>query len=96
MATNKFIKQVKDIIKGHVNELFDNNEKLYEHRISICKECPLYLETGVGPICNDSLWISPKTYDVSKTSKRGYVKGCKCRLTAKTRNEDNHCIVNKW
>lgn len=47
-----------DIIDGHVNEMFNANEGLYEERMKICKECPLYKETPVGPICNPKLYIN--------------------------------------
>lgn len=47
-----------DIIDGHVNEMFNANEELYEKRMKICKECPLYKETPVGPICNPKLYIN--------------------------------------
>lgn len=96
MEVNKIIDQASDIIKGHVNEIFNNNEELYQARISICEQCPLITYTNLGPICNNKLWINPKTNETSEEAKKGYVRGCSCRLNAKTRNKDNHCIINKW
>ena len=45
-----------DIISGHVNEAINKNEDLSEKRLAICKECPLYKETPMGPICNPRFW----------------------------------------
>lgn len=47
-----------DIISGHVNEAINKNEDLSEKRLAICKECPLYKETPMGPICNPRLYIN--------------------------------------
>ena len=66
-----------DIISGHVNEAINKNEDLSEKRLAICKECPLYKETPMGPICNPRLYINEdnKT-DYSDRPKIGYRKGC--------------------
>ena len=41
-----------DIISGHVDEALwkKRNEDLSEKRLAVCKECPLYKETPMGPI----------------------------------------------
>lgn len=83
-----------DIIDGHVNEMFNANEGLYEERMKICKECPLYKETPVGPICNPKLYIN-KEGKTSAYKKDGYVRGCSCRLSAKTRLIHGKCINRK-
>lgn len=84
-----------DIINGHVNEAFNSNEELYKKRIEICKKCPLYKESNFGPICNPKLFIN-KNDETSTVKKEGYVKGCGCRLNAKTRLTYSKCIINKW
>lgn len=84
-----------DIVEGHVNEAFNRNEELFEKRMKICKECPLYKETPLGPVCNPNLYIN-EAGDVSTIRKHGYVKGCSCRLSPKTRAVNAKCIVNKW
>ena len=63
--------------------------------MSICKECPLYSEK-YGGYCDPKLWINPRTGQVSDVEMVGWVKGCGCRLMAKTRNKNNHCVLNKW
>lgn len=50
----------------------------------------------MGGICNPNLYIHPDTEDVSINPKDGYVKGCGCRLQAKTRLIEAKCIINKW
>jgi hypothetical protein len=87
---------VKDIVKGHINELLNVNEELAEKRLAICEACPLGIQTSLGLICNNNLWINPETEEISTYSRSGYVRGCGCRLAAKTTLEDNHCIINKW
>ena len=87
---------IKDIIEGHVNELFDRNKEFYEHRMDICRECPLYKESMIGPMCNNKLWLNTSTGEVSTYEKRGFGRGCGCRLNAKTRNPNNRCPNNKW
>lgn len=86
---------ILDIIDGHVNEMFNANEELYEKRMKICKECPLYKLTPIGPICNPKLYIN-KSNEVSAYKKEGFVKGCGCRLNAKTRLFHGKCIISKW
>lgn len=89
---------MKDIIKGHYNELTNKEEDLYLQRIAICKACPLYKEDMfAGPICNSKLWMNESDLEsTSSTPKAGYKKGCGCRLNAKTRLGHRHCPFNKW
>lgn len=87
----------KNILEGHVNEALGNNQDLYEERMKICKECGLYKETMMGPICNPKLYISieDKT-TISNTPKVGFKRGCSCRLSSKCRVKFAKCIVEKW
>lgn len=84
-----------DVIDGHIKEMFNKEEELFEFRMKICKECPLYKDTPLGPVCNPNLFIN-KEGEVSKTRKDGFVRGCSCRLGSKTRVSSAKCIVNKW
>lgn len=86
---------IKDIIEGHINEALNKNKEMSDRRMTICKACPLFKETTVGPICNPALWINAE----GKTSDHeldGYVKGCRCRLNAKTKTMNSHCVIGKW
>lgn len=86
---------IVDIVDGHVNELLNKNGDLSEQRLEICKNCPLYVTTTMGPICNPRLYINQEN-EISSISKPGFVKGCGCRLKAKTRVISAHCIIKKW
>lgn len=46
------IDQVKQIVKGHFNEISNKEQELYNYRIRICRECPLYSDTSFGPMCD--------------------------------------------
>lgn len=87
--------QVGNIIQGHFNELLGRNEDLSEQRLKICHSCPLYLDR-LGGICNDKLWMDPVTEDVSLLRIDGYVRGCHCRVNAKTRLVNAECPAGKW
>lgn len=76
-----------NIVKGHINEVFGNQQGLYEKRIKICKECPLFSESKIGYICDSK----KKIIKDGKT-----IKGCGCRLSAKTRLKNEKCILKKW
>lgn len=89
--------QITDIISGHINEVLGKNEELSEHRLEICKKCPLYKETYIGPICNPELYINITDKEsISNKPKIGYRQGCNCRLTAKSRLPNAKCIISKW
>lgn len=88
--------KIKNIIEGHVNEVFGFNASTAETRMNICRECPLYKETNIGPICNPNLYIDGKTDMWRYSPAEGYTKGCGCRLNAKTRVDDEHCPAYKW
>ena len=86
---------VGDIVKGHANELLGLNKNYVEMRLNICKKCPIY-STKLGGICNDRLWLNPETNDISMKERDGYVRGCGCRLPAKTTLPDAKCVAGKW
>lgn len=87
--------EVTNIIKGHFNELVGNNNEIAETRLAICKACPIY-SPAWGGTCSRHLWISPENDDVSFEAKDGYVRGCGCRLLAKTRLANESCVAGKW
>lgn len=89
------MKDIKEIIKGHLKELINANEELCNERLEICKRCPLYIVKSYGAVCNNKLWINKKD-EVSRYPREGYVRGCNCRLTAKARLENECCVIHKW
>ena len=82
--------QIKDIINGHINEALDSNTDLFTKRMEICKQCPLYKDTVMGPICNPKLYMNIEG-EVLTFQSSGYKKGCGCRLNAKTRLQYAKC-----
>lgn len=86
---------VLDIINGHVRELANIGEDISKKRLKICYSCPLY-SSKFGGICNSKLWLNVNTGDVSIIEKSGYIRGCGCRLLAKTRLPNAKCPAEKW
>lgn len=86
---------IGNIIEGHVNEVFKLNQDIAEKRLSICKVCPIYSER-FGGTCNNKLWFNPKTNEISLDEKDNFVRGCGCRLKAKTTLADESCPADKW
>lgn len=85
------------ILEGHKKELFGEDQELAEERLKICRKCPIYSEVPIaGPMCSSNKWISEDGTQVSDEEKEGYKQGCGCRLSAKTRLINAHCIVFKW
>lgn len=71
-------------------------DELSEKRLEICRKCPLYKEDEFSPICDNKKYISRDGKDWSYFPKKGYVKGCNCRLNSKVKNPSNHCIIKLW
>lgn len=86
---------INDIVKGHANELLGLNVDISEKRLEICMKCPIY-SPRYGGICNDKLWLNPETDEISTSRKEGYIRGCGCRLSAKTTLPNASCVAGKW
>lgn len=84
-----------DIANGHIKEVFNINEDLSKSRLKICYACPLYSKR-LGGLCNNDLWLNVNTGEVSSVEKEGYIRGCGCRLLAKTRLPEATCMAGKW
>ena len=87
--------EIGQIIKGTVNELLGLNKDISLGRKKICYRCPLF-SIKYGGICNDKLWINPKTGDISTEEKDEFIKGCGCRINAKTTLSSAECPIGKW
>lgn len=88
--------EIKNIIIGHINEVFSREEELSDQRLAICRECPLYKKTALGYVCDPNKYVNMKTGEVSDTKRTGFKGGCNCRLSAKTRLKDAKCPLEKW
>ena len=85
------------IINGHVNEALGKNQNLYDKRIAICKECPIFsIKSVIGPVCDSKKWYNPKTGQISNVSKVGYKHGCGCALNRKAKLPYSICPLGKW
>lgn len=86
----------KNIATGFYKNIMNKEEELYNSRIKICKKCPLLKINDIfGMICDPSKYINDKD-EVSKEYKPGFIKGCGCVLSSKTRLQYEQCIINKW
>jgi hypothetical protein len=86
---------ILDIANGHIKEVLNLNEELSKNRLEICYKCPLFSKR-LGGICSSKLWLNVNTGDVSSTAKEGYIRGCNCRMLAKTRIPNARCVAGKW
>jgi hypothetical protein len=44
---------MKQIIDGHIKELFNQERELYEERMKICNDCALKVDDKIlGPVCS--------------------------------------------
>lgn len=84
---------VTQIIQGTINNFLDKNPELYQERIAICKQCPLLNSLGV---CDPLLYLNPQTGEVSRSKKEGFVRGCSCVMSSKTRVPNAKCVAGKW
>lgn len=87
--------EIGNIVNGHMNELLGLNKNLSATRMYICIKCPLY-SSRLGGMCNNKLWYNKENGDVSMSYKAGYIKGCGCRLKAKTTIANEKCPAGKW
>lgn len=88
---------MKQIINGHVNELFNKEQELYEKRMKICNTCELKVDDRIlGPVCSRNKWVNFITGEISEVQKDGFYNGCGCRLKAKLRVREASCPNNKW
>lgn len=75
----------------------ENVDELYEKRMKICKECPLYLETPAGARCNSRLYLSESDKTtVSNKPKVGFRSGCNCLLSHRNKLPYVKCSLGKW
>lgn len=84
------------IYEGHKNEILKRENELYEQRIKICKECALYTESVLGPICDSKKYVNIKTGQPNIFPCADCVNGCGCRLSAAARVIHKKCVLGKW
>lgn len=89
--------QIGDIVEGHYNEFLNKENELYEKRIAICKNCPLYtVKEGLGPVCDGKKCWNETEKAIESYPSSNNICGCNCRLNAKTRLASSKCVLNRW
>lgn len=85
------------IIEGHINEILNKHADLSTQRLEICKKCPLYKMTTIGPLCANN-YLDKTTGEVFTSPQKGkeLIKGCLCRLNAKTQAIGAKCLAGYW
>jgi hypothetical protein len=86
---------VGQIAKGWVNDALKLEQDLHDRRISICKSCPLYSETALGPICDAKKCVD-EVGNVTSYPGNGKVCGCNCYIDKKTRVKNSKCVRGLW
>lgn len=68
-----------------------------EERIKICEKCKLVkMDPTYGPVCDSSKWMNPRTGEISRIPKSGWIRGCGCKIRYKARNPSSRCVCGKW
>ena len=88
---------VGQVVQGHINEITKQENELYNQRIVICKQCPLFTDKKImGYVCDSSKYYNPVTKELSDLPQSGFISGCGCRLDAALRVKNKKCVLNKW
>lgn len=68
-----------------------------EERIKICEKCKMVkMDPTYGPVCDSSKWMNPRTGEISRIPKSGWIRGCGCKLRWRSKNPGAHCVAGKW
>lgn len=88
---------LNQIIEGHIKEALNLENDLYNKRMPICRQCPLYTKDNIlGALCDNKKGYNPQTGEINNLPEPGFVRGCGCRLEAKNRVKKSKCVLNKW
>lgn len=87
---------IRQIIKGHLNELLGKEDELSAARFEHCNRCPLLDQTIAGPVCSAKKFWNRISKKVETLPCPSCISGCGCRLDAKTRTRGEKCPLGKW
>lgn len=91
------LKQLSQIGEGWAKDIMNKEQQLYESRIKICKKCPLFTDDLIFKgKCDAKKYYNPETKELSNFPGKGFISGCGCKLSAKTRIKDAKCVLKKW
>lgn len=88
--------QVGQIAEGWAKDIVKAEQELHDTRMEICKKCPLYSESSLGPKCDAKKCFNTKRNEVTLYPGSDITCGCGCFLDKKTRVKDSKCVLNKW
>ena len=63
-------------------------------RQKICNSCPIHL-ADIN-VCDAYAYLNPETMEKSLKPKKGFIKGCGCKLEKKKKNINSKCIAGLW
>lgn len=86
--------QFGQIVEGYTNYAFGKEEELSEKRMEICRKCPLYDEDTDR--CSSKKCYNKKTGELSTVPDKGFICGCNCYMTKKSRVKNAKCVLNNW
>lgn len=84
------------MLNENVNRIMNQNEDLHQKRMQICKQCGLYKESALGPMCNSKAYVKKYENDIKYHPEPGYVRGCGCLIDKKSRYPQSTCPAGKW
>ena len=94
-----FFNNIPQVIEGHVNEVkeilhltSERKKEIHAYRENICNTCPIRSNNS----CDFKKWINPITKEVAFGERKGFVRGCGCRLSAKQKAFNARCPAGFW
>lgn len=88
---------IHQIIQGTIFNLLNKEEELYLERMKVCSKCKLLkVDKIFGETCNSTMYLNPKTNELSPIPRPGFIHGCGCVLGSKNRVKEAECPLKKW
>ena len=86
--------QIGDIVEGYTNYALGKEDDLYEKRIKICRQCPLYNKEK-DKCDSKKCWdkINKKLVDYPG---KDIICGCGCIMSKAGRATSKKCVLGKW
>lgn len=85
---------IGQIATGWANDFLGREQELFESRMKICRECPLYNEKNDR--CDASRCINTETGEMAMGPGKDIVCGCNCYMSKATRVPQKRCVRGLW
>lgn len=85
---------VSQILQGWTNDMLGKEQELYDKRMPICKQCPLY--NSKNDRCDASKCLDVKQNKLVSGPGEGIICGCNCYCAKKVRVPNAKCVLKKW